>query len=300
MYLTLRIGGTPLYAITDWTLVESTERGESRLVYRPGWPTILRRLIASLICVVLIVVMAMTFGLPPRIGRSSRTPATDSAEAARVKQAADTAEKVLQDLRRTIPAGQWEELERKAQHQRAEREKRQDAQEKRHATVSIVGKSLYWTAFGLLTVVALLTPAPWQRVIAEGDPRKGLRVTKTLFWPRTRACPPGSIVALSIVALEWWHIGRYDPTFLGWRWEVRILGFDHRTEEPFTLEFWPDLQRSLPRNVEVLTPRVRVFVEAVERLTGLRAAVPVVQLSHHREQFGHRMPPPTWEGQSGR
>lgn len=300
MYLTLRIGDTPLYAITDWTLVESAQRGKNRLVYRPGWRTTLRRLIASLICIVLIVVMAMTFGLPPRAGGSGRPAATDPAESARIMQAPDTAEKLLQDLRRSIPADQWDELERRARDQRAEREKRQDAQEKRYAIGVKVGKSLYWTVFGLLAAVAVLAPAPWQRVVVEGNSRQGLRVTKTLFWPRTRAFPPGSVVSLSIVAQEWWHKGRYDPTFLGWRWEVRIFGFDHRVGGPFTLEFWPDLQKSLPHDVEELTPRVRVFVETIERLTGLRTALPVVQLSHHREQFGHRMPPPTWEGRSDR
>jgi hypothetical protein len=190
-------------------------------------------------------------------------------------------------------------LERKAQHRRVEHEQRRDAQQERYVTFSFVGKSLYWTVFGLLAAVAVLAPSPWQRVVVEGGSQQGVRVTKKVFWPRTRACPPGSVVALSIVALEWWHRGRYGPTFLGWRWEVRIVGFDLQTRKPFTLEFWLDLQKALARNVEELTPRVRVFIETIERFTGLRATPPVIQLSPHRERFGHRMPPPNWEGQSG-
>lgn len=292
MYLTLRIGGTPLYAITDWTLTKSPERDDVRLVYRPSWRTIVRRILVSAICLVLLVVMVTTFGLPGGSGLVASDPVRERVAERRRQEAAAAAEQALQDLRRTLPADQWEEVEQKVQQRQTERQKQQEAIDRRDGFLSGVGQCLYWTTFALLAAVALLAPAPWQRVAVEGNPRQGLRVTMTLFRSHTRECPPGSVAAITIVAYEWWHKGRFAPTFLGWRWAVRITRFDPTAGQPMMLEFWLDLDKVLPRHLEDLTPRVRLFVAALERFTGLQATPPAIQLSHLRQRFGHRMPPP--------
>lgn len=288
MYLTFRIGGASLFAITDWAIARRTEGGVERLVYRPSWRTVFRRLVVSLICSAMLVVLVMTFGLPPSASRRNALAESKSGDLATEQDGTAASAEYLQELRRTMPADKWAEMEQRVDQLRTQRAQQQALQDRRYRIATLIGKTLYWIAFGLLALVAFLAPAPWQRVIvaSESGRGQGLRVTKILLWPRTRVCPPGSIASVSIVVREWWQKGRFKPTFLGWLWEVRIHGVDPRSGRSFTLEFWPDLQECLPRDPTDLTPRVREFVDTIERITFVRASLPVVQPSRYGTQFG--------------
>lgn len=282
MYLTFRIGGASLFAITDWAIVRSTHRGSERLLYKPSWRTVFRRLIVSLICSAMLVVLVMTFGLPPSAARRTALAGSEAGATATKQDWSAGSAEYLQELRRTMPADKWAEMEQRVDQLRAQREEQQELQDRRYRMATLIGKTLFWIAFGLLALVALLAPAPWQRVIVASEPgrEQGLRVTKMLFWPRTRVCPAGSIASVSIVVREWWHKGRFKPTFLGWLWEVRIHGVDPRTGRSFTLEFWPDLQPDPPDAQLELTPRIREFVDTIALVTGVQHSLPIVRPSH--------------------
>lgn len=295
MYLSFRIGGPPLYGVTDWTVVESEDGRRRRLVYRPGPRTILRRLIASAVSVIMIVVMVVLFGMPPGSRWAGRRKSTIPRQDGQVRQIQEATEKLREDLRRSLPAEKWEGLEEKLRQQQAERQRRRAADEKRLRTWSLVGRSSYWTVFAVLAAVAILAPAtaPWQRIVIEGSPRDGLAVTKTILWPRTRVVKAGDVVALTVNACEWWHRGRHHLTFLGWRWEVRVHYVDRDRDKAAHLEFWPDMEPTLPPHIEDLTPRVRQLLDALQWITGRPASPPTVRHSHHRRRYADRMGPPS-------
>jgi hypothetical protein len=148
MYLTLRIGAAPLFAITDWAVARRTHRGNERLLYKPSWRTVLRRLIASLICSVMLVALVLTFGLPPSAARRSAVAGSDSDDiAAKQDWTADSTD-YLQDLRRTMPADKWTEMEHRVDQLRAKRAERQELQDSRYRIATLIGKTLYWIVFG--------------------------------------------------------------------------------------------------------------------------------------------------------
>ncbi|NUM55349.1 MAG: hypothetical protein HUU46_17010 [Candidatus Hydrogenedentes bacterium] len=251
------------FDIYDWTCVEMTPQS---IVFRPGSATLIRRLGATLIAALLIVLMS-AYVFSSRFTQRQQ-PQTFESDRRELQSAMDS-------LRESMTPGEWQRIQDDAARTRAEREARQSARTERYETIRSAGFAVYGVICGLLAMMGIYSPssALWHRVSIFVSGRNQITVASRGLWTTTNRLSIDRDTRVCVRVVERLRRRRHARmSRLGYRWTVSIepapgLELLGATMEPLSF----DIHHQTDRPVEEmpLPPRVRQFVEGIQRMTGL-------------------------------
>ena len=262
---------------TDWEIDDATP---GRLSLRPSSKTVTRSLGGSFLLCFFVGLIVLTFGFPP----GCRAVSGERRKLQELEQKLETAERHAQRVATGATAGEPGSIgqsvadQARATADRLKRDveqQRQRAQQAR-ATLGPVGDTLYWSAVGGLTLLAVA--APWiarrERMTLELEPDgHTLRLTRRGQLRRSRDFDLRRYAGMVVVVQRLMTRGRQGQVNdLGWRWSVVLVSADPGTR---WLELVINEDASLPQPFDKLTSRVRQGLRYFETITNLPAAPPL-------------------------
>lgn len=259
-----------VYDVHDWNCVEMTRQS---IVYRPSSRTLLRRFGNTLFALVLIALMT-SFVVYFRNVENRRTIHRDA-----VSSQQDL-ESMTNSLRENMTQTEWDRIQESVAQQRAEREARQREIDDRRRGIGRAAFNVYLAFCVLIGALGILSPlsALWNRVSIEVVGRNRVAARSRGIATRTREMTIERDTRMSVRAME--RVARRRHAGIvrkGYRWTVRLepapsLAMLGGTIQ--AIDFEVDHQRDRPVEGMPLPPRVRHFIEGLERMTGLVASTP--------------------------
>ena len=288
----------PIYNVRTWKIRAADSQ---RIVFRPSLRTFAIRLQATVIFFALVGLLEISGGhlLRHDGARTSNISATD-----RDTFAAQEAE-VRESIRREFGDAFMERVDERVDEQRAERQRANDAAERRVESVEYWLKAGRFVLYGFLALCGVLPPLSclWSRVSVHRDALGSISVFALALLPRRRAWTHGHFKRIRTNVMERFWFGRYNfVTKHAWDWYVQITpaGLPNMpitmtaawgtSGEDLPPQFLVHRQKHEPGNQDLAPEPVRDFVKAMRALTGLPPNPPqIVPARLHRGFWGTRV-----------
>lgn len=261
-------------SLTDWEIDASPER----LDFRPSAATIGKQWVVTGVCVLLMVVLALSFGFPPGSKKVAR-------QQDRVEQAERQLKHARKEAGRARPSivdmntDRRDRLNGRVAYLEQDLAREQAKLDATRATLGFVGDAAYWLGVAVLLLIGIGVPVScfFERVALIYDPLGGprgggaLRVQTRWSLMRSQSFVTDLFVAQRVARRDHEH-GRVED--FGWLWVVH-LATDPRDPSVRGLSVRIDQEPTLPLRPAELTERTRVLVRFLENVTGLSPQPPV-------------------------
>ena len=266
-------------SLTDWEIDASSERMD----FRPSAVTIGKQLVVTGVCVLLMVVLALSFGFPPGSKKVAR-------QQDRVEQAERQLKHARKEAGRARPSivdmntNRRDRLNERVTYLEQDLARKQAKLDATRATLGPVGDTAYWLGVAVLLLIGIGVPVScfFERVALIydplGGPRRGgaLRVQTRWSFMRSQSFATDRFVAQAVhaqrVARRDHEHGRLED--FGWLWVVHLVT-DPQDPSVRGLSIRIDQEPTLPIRPEELTERTRLLVRFFEKVTGLPPQPPI-------------------------
>ncbi|MEM9419986.1 MAG: hypothetical protein AAGA25_13175 [Planctomycetota bacterium] len=261
----------------DWEFDDSLS---GQLALWPSSKTVTRSLKGSAVLMVFVGLIVLAFGFPPGCRAVSGEHRKLAKMETQLEQARSNAKRVATGVTANEQGAIGQQVAQQAQvtAQRLERDVEQQRQrtEDARATLGPLGDTLYWSAVGGLTLLAVAIPfiSRRERITLDFDADyHTLHVKRSGQVLPSRTFDTRQYVGLAVLVQRIVTRGEHGRTYdHGWRWSVVMVSSDPGT--PW-LELAIDEDTILPQPFTKLTTRVRTALRYFEQITNLPTAPPV-------------------------
>jgi hypothetical protein len=279
------------FEFTDWNLYQNTA---DTLVYRPGVKTLLRRLVWSVIAIVLII--CTQYGSREAVSRLA-PPDRERADPAFSGQYHDLdrpANEMREQLRGSMTEAEWRDFEARETENRARNQAEIDSViRQREQIVSAIRYGAIALTI-LLAAGALLPPllALFEQITIARNVRGDFTVTRRRLLTRTVACPSSTLSPVQVYARAMARNGGHGGrSHSGCRWIVSTESDPMQGGTGTGFDFHVDHWKHAPVTQDRLPERVAALVDGLNRLTGHTYEGPIIldSIPYSPKSFGARV-----------
>jgi hypothetical protein len=264
-------GKRSAFAFADWNLHRNDE---TSLVYRPSLWTLVRRFAWTFVAVILL--LATQYGYREMSGRLSTSDDTRSApnNLAEAESIDQMVEDARASLRATMTDSEWRDYEARESANRAHNQARIDAALAERAQMMEIVRYAALALTAALAALAILPPflALIEQITVARDMRGNFVVTRRRLLSRATVCPASTLTPFRVLVQGQLFRNRRP----GYQWIVTTESDVARGGTGDAFAFYVDHSNHPPMPDQRLPERVALFVDGMQRLTGLPHEGPIV------------------------
>jgi len=279
------------FEFTDWNLYRNTA---DMLVYRPGVKTLLRRLVWSVLALVLIA--CTQYGYREAASRLA-PPDRETANPALSGQYHDLdrrANEMREQLRGSMTEAEWRDFEAREAENQARNQAEIDSVIKQREQIMNAIRYGAISLTILLAMGAILPPllALFEQITIARNVRGDFTVARRRLLTRTVACPGSTLSPVKVYARAMARNGQDGGgSHSGCRWIVSTESDPMRGGTGTGFEFHVDHWNRAPATQNRLPDRVAALVDGLNRLTGHSYEGPIIldSIPYSPKSFGARV-----------